>query len=96
MGQFKKECVHNWIEVCTVYHCKQNSEGMALRCSECNVLGFQKSITKAAGSTDSFGLEWTNLKHIQVGDIELVNGMDIFQAEYRVDGRPSPVWDAHL
>jgi len=26
----------------------------------------------------------------------LVNGRDVFQAEYRADGRPSDVWDAHL
>lgn len=29
-------------------------------------------------------------------NVVLVNGRDVYQAEYRADGRPNEVWDAHL
>lgn len=42
------------------------------------------------GCCDQLGLRKAD------GEIVLVNGRDVFQAEYRADGRPSEVWDAHL
>jgi hypothetical protein len=74
-----KECPHNWIEICAVYHHRLNAEGFAVRCTRCNALGFRK----------------TDFRKIE-NDTMMISGMDVSQAEYRSDGRPFHVWDAHL
>lgn len=85
----KLDCYHDWEYVCQVYHRRTNREGIAVRCSKCNQLGFSRVRNLNPVSNG------TVVKNPQ-GEIILVSGMDVCKAEYNEDGRPTYIWDTHL
>ncbi len=82
-------CIHVWEELSPAFSKIHNAEGIALRCGNCRTLGFQR--------TRLFRVfPEKRLKFEYIGEPVVVNGMDIFQAEYLHDGRPLHVWDSHF
>lgn len=82
-------CTHVWENVCIAFSPRLNADGVAVKCSLCGVLGFQRTRALRELSENRLRLEC-------IGKPTVVKGIDIFQAEYMNDGRPLHIWDTHL